>query len=118
HQIVQPLADLSVRDNVAVGACFGRHNRSLRDAYLVADRILEEVGLDADPHLPAGKLNLGEKKRLELARALAAEPKALLLDEVLAGLNPTEVAVMVDVIRAVRDRGVDVIIVEHLMHAI
>ncbi|HEY3115326.1 MAG TPA: ABC transporter ATP-binding protein [Chloroflexota bacterium] len=118
HQIVQPLADLSVRDNVAVGACFGRNNRPLKEAYPVADRVLAEVGLDADPHLPAGKLNLAEKKRLELARALAAEPKALLLDEVLAGLNPTEVTVMLGVIRVVRDRGVNVIIVEHLMHAI
>ncbi len=118
HQIVQPLADLSVRDNVAVGACFGRYNRSLREAYPVADRVLQEVGLSADPDLAAGKLNLAEKKRLELARALAAEPKVLLLDEVLAGLNLTEVTVMVGVIRAVRERGVDVIIVEHLMHAI
>jgi branched-chain amino acid transport system ATP-binding protein len=118
HQIVQPLADLSVRDNVAVGACFGRRNLPLAEAYLVADRVLEEVRLVAKRDVPAGKLNIAEKKRLELARALASEPVIILLDEVLAGLNPAEVESMVGVIRAVHERGIDVIMVEHLMQAI
>ncbi|MBI4494580.1 MAG: ABC transporter ATP-binding protein [Chloroflexi bacterium] len=118
HQIVQPLTDLSVRDNVAVGACFGRRNLPLARAYEVADRVLEEVALVPKRHLSAGKLNIAEKKRLELARALAGEPLVLLLDEVLAGLNPTEVGAMLDVIRAVHRRGIDVIMVEHIMQAI
>jgi len=118
YQIVQPLAELSVRDNVAVGACFGRRNRPLAEARQVADMVLKEVGLAQKRDLPAGLLNLAEKKRLEVARALASEPLVLLLDEVLAGLNPTEVDRMLEVIRGIRTRGVDIIMVEHLMQAI
>lgn len=118
HQIVQPLSDLSVRDNVAVGACFGHRNLPLGKAYEVADQVLKEVRLAPKGDLPAGKLNVAEKKRLELARALASEPLVVLLDEVLAGLNPSEIATMVGVIRTVHERGIDVVIVEHLMQAI
>ena len=120
HQIVQPLGELSVRDNVAVGACFGGRNMPLDKAYAVADRVLDEFypALASKRELPAGKLNVAQKKGLEVARALASEPFVLLLDEVLAGLNPTEVAGMLDAIRRIHARGVDVIMVEHIMQAI
>ena len=118
HQIVRPLGELSVRDNVIAGACFGQHNLSLQAAAPVADEVLEFVGLAAKSANLAAKLNVAQKKRLELARALAARPRMILLDEVLAGLNPQEVAEMLDVIRNIRARGITLIMIEHLMHAV
>ena len=118
HQVVRPLNDLTVLDNVTVGACYGRENLSLAEGRRVAQEVLEFVGLAAKKDVPAGKLNVAEKKRLEMARALAARPYLLLLDEVLAGLNPAEVANMLDVIRAIRDQGVTILMIEHLMHAV
>jgi branched-chain amino acid transport system ATP-binding protein len=118
HQIVRPLGELSVKENVTVGACFGHENHSLAEAGRVADQILEFVGLAERSDMLAAKLNVAQKKRLELARALAAHPKMLLLDEVLAGLNPSEVALMLDVIRKIRQQGVTVLMIEHLMHAV
>ena len=118
HQIVRPLGELSVRDNVIAGACFGQHNLSLPAAALVADDVLEFVGLATKSAMLAVKLNVAQKKRLELARALAARPLLLLLDEVLSGLNPQEVAEMLDVIRKIREQGITLIVIEHLMHAV
>jgi len=118
HQVVRPLNDLSVIANVTVGACFGRENLSLRAATQVAEETLASLGLADRAETLAGKLNVAEKKRLELARALAARPMLLLADEVLAGLNPQEVAEMLSVFRALRERGVAVIMIEHLMHAV
>ncbi len=118
HQVVRPLNELTVRENVTVGACFGRENLSLSAAAHVADEVLTFVGLADKRDMLAGKLNVAEKKRLELARALAAHPLLLLLDEVLAGLNPHEVADMLEVIRNIRERGITVIMIEHLMHAV
>ena len=118
HQVVRPLNDLSVRANVTVGACFGREDLGLVEAERVADQVLEELGLAEKSELPAGKLNVAQKKRLELARALAAKPRLLLADEVLAGLNPQEVADMLGVFRRIRQQGVTVIMIEHLMHAV
>jgi branched-chain amino acid transport system ATP-binding protein len=118
HQVVRPLAELSVLENVAVGACYGRENLPLRRARQRAAEVLAFVHLEQRAALPAGKLNLAEKKRLELARALAAAPRLLLLDEVLAGLNPSEVTGMLDVVRAIRAQGVSVLMIEHLMHAV
>lgn len=91
HQIVRPLNDLTVRENVMVGACFGHENRPLHQAREIADEVLTFVGLDARADQLAGSLNIAQKKRLEMARALAARPHLLLLDEVLAGLNPAEI---------------------------
>lgn len=90
HQIVRPLNDLTVRENVMVGACFGRHNYGLDKAGAIADEVLDFIGLGRGAQL-AGSLNIAQKKRLEMGRALAAQPYLLLLDEVLAGLNPSEV---------------------------
>lgn len=118
HQIVRPLNLLSVRENVVAGACFGRHNHGLGRAAAIADEVMEFVGLAGRAEQPAGSLNVAQKKRLELARALAAQPYLLLLDEVLAGLNPAEVTAMVQTIRQIREQGVSIIMIEHIMHAV
>ncbi len=118
HQIVRPLNDLSVRENVMVGACFGRQGLGLHEAAKTADEVLAFVKLEARAAQLAGSLNVAQKKRLEMARALAARPYLLLLDEVLAGLNPSEITAMVEIIRAIRAQGVSVIIIEHVMRAV
>lgn len=118
HQIVQPLGDLSVLDNCTVGACFGRENLPLARAQAAAREAAVFVGLEDRLAMPAAQLTIAGKKRLELARALAAQPRLLLLDEVLAGLNPTEIERMVTVIRGIRERGVAILMIEHLMQAI
>jgi branched-chain amino acid transport system ATP-binding protein len=118
HQIVRPLGELSVRDNVIAGACFGGSGLSLSAATPVANQVLEFVGLAAKSDMLASKLNVAQKKRLELARALAAQPHLILLDEVLAGLNPQEVAEMLEVIRKIRAQGTTLVMIEHLMHAV
>jgi branched-chain amino acid transport system ATP-binding protein len=118
HQIVQPFSAMSVRENCIVGACFGRENMPLARARSVGEEAAAFVGLVDRLDMPASQLTIAGKKRLELARALAAQPALLLLDEVLAGLNPTEVARMIDVIRSIRDRGITILMIEHLMQAI
>lgn len=118
HQVVRPLNELTVLENVVVGACYGRENLSLEAGRRLAEEVLEFVGLAGKRDVLAGALNVAEKKRLEMARALAARPHLLLLDEVLAGLNPAEVARMLDVIRSIRARGVTILMIEHLMHAV
>ena len=118
HQIVQPLTNMTVLHNCTVGACFGRENLPLHRASEAARAAAALVGLDDRLHLAALHLTIAGKKRLELARALAAQPKLLLLDEVLAGLNPTEIEHMIAVIRRIRDSGVTIMIIEHLMQAI
>jgi branched-chain amino acid transport system ATP-binding protein len=118
HQIVRPLGGMSVLANVTVGACFGREYQSMRAARVTALEVLERVGLASRTNSPASALTLAGKKRLEVARALAARPKLLLLDEVLAGLNPTEIALMIDLIRNIRGTGISVFMIEHVMQAI
>jgi branched-chain amino acid transport system ATP-binding protein len=118
HQIVQPLNELTVLENVTAGACFGHEQHSLGHGQAIADEMLSFVGLDQRRDELAASLNVAQKKRLELARALAARPFLLLLDEVLAGLNPTEIAEMVEVVCQIRDQGVTILIIEHVMHAL
>lgn len=118
HQIVKPLNDLTVLDNVKAGACFGREYLGLDAARAVAREVLERIGLASRAEVPARALTLAEKRRLEVARALAAMPKLLLLDEVLSGLNPAEVAQMIDLVRGIREAGVAVLLIEHLMQAV
>jgi len=118
HQIVQPLNELTVRENAMVGACFGREDQSLAQAGRTADEVLELVGLGPRRQQLAASLNVAEKKRLELARAVAARPVLLLLDEVLAGLNPSEITAMLSIVRQIRDQGVTLIMIEHVMHAV
>ena len=118
HQIVQPLNELTVRENVMVGACFGRENQTLGQASESADEVLEFVGLANRAEQLAGSLNVAQKKRLEMARALASHPYLLLLDEVLAGLNPSEIGNMVETVKKIRDRGITIIMIEHVMKAV
>jgi branched-chain amino acid transport system ATP-binding protein len=118
HQIVQPLNELTVLQNVMAGACFGHERHSLGQAQAIADEVLAFVGLAERRDALAASLNVAQKKRLELARALAARPYLLLLDEVLAGLNPAEIAEMVGVVLRIRDQGVTIFIIEHVMHAL
>ena len=115
-QIVRPFPRLTVLRNVVVGA-FVRHSRRA-DAEARARAVLDEVGLAAKAATAAGSLTLAERKRLELARALATEPALLLLDEVMAGLNATETERIVDLVRAINARGVGILLIEHVMRAV
>jgi len=115
-QIVQPFAGLSVRENIAVGA-FLRHPKRA-DALRLAERVAVHVGLRDELDKPAAALTVSGRKRVELGKALATEPKLLLLDEVLAGLNPSEVRDIVPVVRAIRDSGITVLMIEHVMQAV
>jgi branched-chain amino acid transport system ATP-binding protein len=118
HQVVRPLTELTVRENVMVGACYGREKHSLKEAKRLADEALTQVGLIERADQPSGSLNVSQKKRLEMARALAAKPYLILLDEVLAGLNPSEIASMMETVRAIRDQGITILMIEHVMQAI
>ena len=118
HQVVRPLTDLSVLDNVTVGACFGRDALGLVAGRRRAAGVLEQLGLADRASQPAGSLNVAQKKRLELARAVAAGPRLLLADEVLAGLNPHEVEEMLGVFATIRAAGVTILMIEHLMQAV
>ena len=115
-QIVQPFAGLSVRENILVGAHLRHPKRS--DALAAADVVGREVGLGDMLDRPADTLTVAGRKRLELARALATEPQLLLLDEVLAGLNPTEIRDIVPVIRSLSERGITILMIEHVMQAV
>ena len=115
-QIVQPFASQTVRENIAVGAHL--HKPARRAALEKADEVAQRVGLVAQLDKPASDLTVAGRKRLELARALATGPKLLLLDEVLAGLNPQEIAEMVPVVRGIVDSGVTVLMIEHVMQAV
>jgi branched-chain amino acid transport system ATP-binding protein len=115
-QIVQPFASQTVRENIAVGAHLQHAKRS--DALHAAEAVAERVGLYAQLDKPAGDLTVAGRKRLELARALATQPKLLLLDEVLAGLNPQEIQDMLPVVRGLVAGGVTVLMIEHVMQAV
>lgn len=117
HQIVRPLNELSVRENVMVGACFGHENQDLSNAAKIAEEVLEFVGLASRGDQLAGSLNVAQKKRLEMARALASHPYLLLLDEVLAGLNHAEIDNMIQTVLKIREQGITVIMIEHVMKA-
>jgi len=118
HQVVRPLHELTVRENVMVGACFGREGHGLRTSHHLADEALEQVGLIDRADQPSGSLNVAQKKRLEMARSLAAKPYLILLDEVLAGLNPSEITSMMETVRAIREQGITILMIEHVMQAI
>ena len=115
-QIVQPFASQTVRENIAVGAHLHQSHRGL--ALRAAEEVAERVGLSAQLDKPASDLTVAGRKRLELARALATQPKLLLLDEVLAGLNPQEIQDMLPVVRGLVDSGVTVLMIEHVMQAV
>jgi len=116
-QIVKPFAGLSVLDNVMVGALL--RTKSTNPARKLANEVLERLGLGPKRGLPASSLTLPDRKRLEVARALATQPKLLLLDEVMAGLRPTECDLMVEVFRELnRSHGTTILLIEHVMRAV
>jgi len=110
-QIVKPFRGMTVLENVKVAA-FSRHPRSA-DAEAAARRVLVHLGMEAFAETDADELNVAQMRRLEIARALATEPKLLLLDEMLAGLTPAEAQAMCDLIRELPKQGIAVIVVEH-----
>jgi branched-chain amino acid transport system ATP-binding protein len=118
HQIVRPLNDLTVRENVMAGACFGHENHSIGHSEAIAKEVLEFVGLAPRAEQLASSLNVAQKKRLEMARALAARPYLLLLDEVLAGLNPSEIDGMAQTVLKIREQGVTILMIEHVMKVV
>jgi branched-chain amino acid transport system ATP-binding protein len=118
-QLVKPFIRMTALENVMVGRSFGcAPAQSLRQARKEAEDILKYVGLGEKERVPAYALNLIERKRLELARALATTPQILLLDEIMAGLNPAEIEAAVDLISRINQSGITVVIVEHVMRAL
>ncbi len=115
-QIVRPFPRMSVLENVRVGA-LARYPRA-PEALGHAREVVARVGLGARERLQAGALTLGDRKRLELARALATGPALLLLDEVMAGLNPTEIEAIIELIRGIHESGVSILLIEHNMRAV
>ncbi len=115
-QITQPFARISVRENIMVGAYFRTADR--REAARVAEHVAAQLGMADQLDKQGSDLTVAGRKRLEVARALATGPRLLLLDEVMAGLNPTEVSEIVEVIRAVRTGGVTILLIEHVMQAV
>lgn len=115
-QITQPFAKLSVHDNIAVGSYqrFSRRNEALAHARDIAD----QVGMGHMLEQSASTLTVAGRKRLELARTLATSPKLLLLDEVMAGLNPSEIVEIIAIIQKIRASGVTILLIEHVMHAV
>ena len=119
-QIVRPFANLTVIENVAVGAMFGAagRNRTAADAFRRAEEVLGMVQLAGRKDDPAESLTIAGRKRLELAKALAMDPRLLLLDEVMAGLRAAEIDEAVELIRAISRLGVTILVIEHVMKAI
>jgi branched-chain amino acid transport system ATP-binding protein len=115
-QIVQPFAGQTVRENIAVGAHLRLCSRAA--ALAKAEEVADKVGLGDRLDMDAASLTVAGRKRLEVARALATEPKLVLFDEVLAGLNPSEIRDVIPIIRAVREAGVTILLIEHVMQAV
>lgn len=124
-QITEPFGGMTVLENVAVGAMFGRQSsvnllssKLMEQSMARAEEILKEMDFYDKKDVRASTLNVPERKRLEICRALATNPELLLLDEVIAGLNPSEVGGMVDLIRQVNQKGVTILMIEHVMRAV
>jgi branched-chain amino acid transport system ATP-binding protein len=119
-QVMRPFPSMTVRQNVVVGALFGAHRPALAmaDALNWVDQVLEQVHLAAKRDLLASQLTVADRKRLELARALATKPRLLLLDEVMAGLNLSEVDLVMGLLAELRAGGMTLLVIEHVMKAI
>jgi branched-chain amino acid transport system ATP-binding protein len=118
HQIVRPFRDMSVADNVRVGVLYGRTRLRGAKARARVDEVLTRTQLTHRAHVKAGVLSIGELKRLEIARALATGPEVLCLDEVMGGLNPAEIQQAMALVRALRDSGLTILMIEHHVHAV
>jgi branched-chain amino acid transport system ATP-binding protein len=118
YQLVRPFGSLSARDNVLAGIRFGRGERGGRSPGEEVDRLLELVGLSDHGDRPASTLTLVQRKRLEVARALGTGPRLLLLDEVVAGLNPAEAETTLQLIGGLRDGGLTIVLIEHNMRVV
>lgn len=116
YQIVQPFADLSVLENTMVGALV--RDADVNRARTKSKEILQFLGMEKRMHVLGRDLNLPELKRMEVARALATQPKILLLDEVMAGLNPSDSAMVIELVRKINESGVTIILIEHVMKAV
>ena len=118
-QITRPFPLLTVLENVQLGRAYGSDPaKTLEQAQIEADEILKFIGLSSKRKAPAGRLGVIDRKRLELGKALSTKPKVLLLDEIMAGLNPTEVLAATDLVKQIRDSGISLIVIEHMMRAI
>jgi branched-chain amino acid transport system ATP-binding protein len=118
-QIVKPFRGLTVRENVAIGAMHGsRRDRTVRDAMATADRLLDLVGIAHRAGSSPAELSVADARRLELAKALATRPRLLFIDEVMAGLRPPEIDAAVALIHRLRDAGITIVAIEHVMKAI
>ena len=118
-QIVKPFRGLTVRENVAIGAMHGNESdRSVRDALATADELLELVGIAQHANAAPSQLSVADARRLEMAKALASRPRILLIDEVMAGLRLQEIEAAVELIHRLREVGLTIVAVEHVMRAI
>ncbi len=116
-QIVQPFAQMSVLENALIGAMYGR-GIPMREGREKAMEVLHFVGLKDKVHLTPNEITTEDRRRLELARALATDPKVILLDEIMAGLTPTEVEEALNLLREVNTKGITIFMVEHIMKAV
>ncbi|MBI4560601.1 MAG: ABC transporter ATP-binding protein [Candidatus Rokubacteria bacterium] len=117
-QLVHPFPGLTALENVLVGQLYGRKRLAFARARDEAERLLNTVGLGGKGHLPAAQLTVVERKRLELARALATAPRVLLMDEFMAGLTPAEVGEAIALLRGLHGQGITLVIVEHIVWAL
>jgi len=120
YQIVKPFPGMTVKENVSVGAMFGALGKTLNSRQSIerAEEVLEFVGLKEMSNRRADDLNVASRKRLEIAKALAMGPEVILFDEVMAGLNFSEIDKAVELIQKVRDKGISILVIEHVMRAI
>ncbi len=120
YQIVKPFPGMTVLENVAVGAMNGkkRKNRSVEDAFIAAEEIIEFVGLEKYKNYLADSLSIASRKRLEMAKVVAMDPDVIFFDEVMAGLNHNEIDSAIEMIQKIREKGISILIIEHVMRAI
>ena len=120
YQVVKPFPGMTVKENISVGAMFGARGKEMnaRDAIAEAEEIIDFVELGDMASKRADDLNVASRKRLEMAKALAMNPEVILLDEVMAGLNFSEIDKAVELIKKIRDRGMSILVIEHVMRAI